>query len=212
VKVEMKPEKRIELLVATTNMGKLEEIRKMFDQSSVSIKLYSLKDFDIDVDCIEDGDTFAANAQKKSLFYNNMVPADVYTVGDDSGLSVEALNGAPGVFSARYSGHGATDDKNTAKLLMELKEIENRNAKFITTACLSKNGQLVATFTGEVKGVIIDKKRGSMGFGYDPVFYYPPLEKTFAELTTEQKNQISHRAQAFQKLKEFFASDGQGLF
>lgn len=192
----------IELLIATTNQGKLKEIEKLFTDSSVPIKLYFLPDFNIAADCPETGKTFEKNAAIKSLFYGKMAP-EVYTVGDDSGLMVEALNGAPGVYSARYSGPGANDDRNTAKLLKELENASNRKAKFVTALCLSKNGRRIATFRGEAGGIIIDKKRGTYGFGYDPVFYCPPLKKTFAQLPAELKNRISHRAKAFQKLKEF---------
>lgn len=195
----------IELLVATKNRGKLKEIEKLFSSSSIRVKLYFLPDFNITVDCPETGETFIENATQKSLFYGKLVP-DIYTVGDDSGLAVEALNGEPGIYSSRYSGPGATDEKNIVKLLEQLKNINNRKAKFVTAVCLSKNGQVIQTFTGEVEGIIIDEKRGSGGFGYDPVFYYPPLRKTFAELTTGEKNRISHRASAFQKLKEFLES------
>jgi XTP/dITP diphosphohydrolase len=94
------------------------------------------------------------------------------------------------------------------KLLEQLQGMENRKAKFVTAVCLSKNGQVIETFTGEVEGIIIDEKRGTGGFGYDPVFYYPPLKKTFAELSTDEKNQISHRARAFQKLRAFLESLG----
>jgi len=197
----------IELLAATKNKGKLREIEKLFSSSSVGVKLYFLPDFDITVDCPETGETFIENASIKSLFYGKFVP-DIYTVGDDSGLAVEALNGEPGIYSARYSGPGATDEKNIIKLLEQLKGVQNRKAKFVTAVCLSKNGQVIQTFTGEAAGIIIDEKRGTGGFGYDPVFYYPPLKRTFAELSTEEKNRISHRARAFQKLKAFLESLG----
>ena len=192
----------IELLAATKNKGKLREIDTLFTHRPNRVKLYFLPDFNITADCPETGKTFIENATIKSLFYGKMVP-EVYTVGDDSGLMVEALGGEPGVYSARYSGAGATDDRNTARLLAELRNISNREAKFVTAVCLSKNGNVIETFTGEVKGVIIDEKRGTNGFGYDPVFYYPPLKKTFAQLSTGEKNRISHRAQAFGKLKAF---------
>jgi XTP/dITP diphosphohydrolase len=197
----------IELLAATKNRGKLREIKKLFIGGSIRVKLYFLPDFNITVDCLETGKTFIENAVQKSLFYGKLVH-DMYTVGDDSGLVVEALNGGPGIYSSRYSGPGATDEKNIVKLLEQLQGIENRKAKFVTAVCLSKNGQVIQTFTGEVEGIIIDERRGSGGFGYDPVFYYPPLKKTFAQLNTEEKNQISHRARAFQKLKEFLESQG----
>jgi XTP/dITP diphosphohydrolase len=194
-----------DLLAATRNEGKHKEIEKLFTGGSIRVKLYFLPDFNITVDCLETGETFIENAVQKSLFYGKLVP-DMYTVGDDSGLVVEALNGRPGIYSSRYSGPGATDERNIVKLLEQLQGIENRKAKFVTAVCLSKNGQVIQTFSGEVEGIIIDEKRGSGGFGYDPVFYYPLLRRTFAELTTEEKNQISHRARAFQKLKEFLES------
>jgi XTP/dITP diphosphohydrolase len=195
----------IEILAATTNRGKVREIEALFVHSALQVKLYFLPDFNIAADCPETGRTFLENAIAKSLFYSKFVPG-IYTIADDSGLAVEALAGAPGIYSSRYSGPGATDEKNIAKLLEQLKDIKNRKARFVTTVCLSKNGQIIKTFTGEVEGIIIDEKRGSGGFGYDPVFYYPPLKKTFAQLSTEEKNRISHRARAFQKLKEFLES------
>ncbi len=192
----------IELLAATTNRGKLEEITHLFAQDFVAVKLYCLADFNITAQCPEDGLTFAQNAAAKALYYSLLVPG-VLTAGDDSGLTVEILNGAPGVFSSRYSGPDATDDKNTTKLLTQLKNIPNRNAKFVTAVCLAQDGKIVASFTGEVAGQIIDERRGSHGFGYDPVFYYPPFNKTFAQLTTLEKNNISHRARAFVQLRDF---------
>ena len=190
------------LLIATTNNGKLEEIRALFEKHSIEAKLYNLKDFDITVNSPETSETFAGNAEQKALFYSRMVP-DVYVAADDSGLAVDALDGKPGVHSARYSGPDATDDSNTAKLLNTMKNISNRNARFITAVCLVKNGDVIETFNGEVKGTIIHEKKGSHGFGYDPVFYYAPFEKTFAELTKEEKNGISHRSKAFNQLIEF---------
>jgi len=195
----------IELLIATKNQGKLKEIEKLFTDSPIEVKLYFLPDFKITADCRETGKTFIRNAAIKSLFYGKMVP-EVYTVGDDSGLEVEALGGEPGVYSARYSGPGSTDDLNTAKLLEKLGNAYNRKAKFVTAVCLSKNGRIIKTFSGEVGGIITDRKKGTHGFGYDPVFYCPPLKKTFAQLPTEVKNRISHRAKAFFKLKEYLES------
>ena len=119
---------------------------------------------------------------------------------------MEALNGAPGVYSSRYSGPGATDEKNLLELLEQLRGIENRAAKFVTAVCLSKAGQVIATFSGEAAGILLQERRGSGGFGYDPVFYYPPLKKTFAQLSTAEKNQISHRARAFRQLQEFLVN------
>lgn len=192
----------IELLVATKNNGKLKEIEKLFQDFPFPIKMYCLTDLGIDADCPETGRTFHENAKAKALFYGTNFP-HMYTVGDDSGLSVEALDGAPGVYSARFSGPDSTDERNIAKLLHELKDISNPKAKFVTVLCLCKDNTVIEYFQGEVEGVIITEKRGSNGFGYDPVFYYPPLQKTFAELSTQEKNRISHRSRAFQQLKEF---------
>lgn len=192
----------IKLLVATTNIGKLEEIRRIFAATSLQVTLLCLDDFNIKIDCPEDGKTFEENATQKSLFYSKMVP-DIYTAADDSGLAVGDLNGAPGVHSARFAGPDATDDQNTAKLLEQLKDCAHRGAKFVTSVCLSKNGEKITSFSGEVKGEIIHRKQGEHGFGYDPVFYYPPLEKTFAQLTAKEKNHISHRARAFQQLRVY---------
>lgn len=202
----------LKLLAATKNKGKAKEIERLFAGSSLPIKVYSLADFNIDGDAPETGETFLENSIEKSFFYSRMVK-DVYTAADDSGLAVEALEGRPGVHSARYAsgtdpGQPKNDEKNIEKLLLELKDVamENRVAKFVTVITLSRNGNVIESFFGEVKGIILKEKRGTGGFGYDPVFFYPPLQKTFGELSTEEKNKISHRAQAFQKLKEFLSS------
>ena len=192
----------MDLLAATTNKGKIKEIERLFEDSSLAIKLYSLSDFNIDINIPEKGDTFHENAAEKSLFYSRMV-RDIFTIADDSGLVVEALGGKPGIHSARYAGQSKDDEKNIEKLLKELKNTRDRKAKFVTVVILSKNGEAIKSFTGEVEGIILKEKRGTGGFGYDPIFFYPPLQKTFAELTTEEKNQISHRANAFKKLKNF---------
>jgi XTP/dITP diphosphohydrolase len=199
----------IELLAATRNQGKLKEIEILFADGPSRVKLFFLPDFNISENCPESGETFIENAVAKSLFYGQRVPG-MYTVGDDSGLVVEALNGAPGVYSSRYSGPEATDETNILKLLAQMRGIENRAAKFVTAVCLSKDGQVIATFNGEAAGILLQEKRGRGGFGYDPLFYYPPLKKTFAQLSTAEKNQISHRARAFHQLQEFLGSSGKG--
>jgi len=177
----------MDLLAATTNKGKIKEIERLFKDSSLAIKLYSLSDLNIDIDIPEKGDTFLENAEEKSLFYSRMV-RDIFTIADDSGLVVEALGGKPGIHSARYAGQSKDDEKNIEKLLKELKNTRDRKAKFVTVVTLSKNGSAIKSFTGEVEGIILDGKRGTGGFGYDPIFFYPPFQKTFAELTTEEKN------------------------
>ncbi|MCU0289192.1 MAG: RdgB/HAM1 family non-canonical purine NTP pyrophosphatase [Acidobacteria bacterium] len=197
----------LKLLTATRNKGKIKEIERLFAGSSLPVTVHSLTDFNIDTDAPETGATFLENSIEKSLFYSRMV-RDIYTVADDSGLVVKALDGRPGVHSARYAAgpdQARSDEKNIEKLLLELNNIpmENRQAKFVTVITLALNGDVIKSFYGEVKGIILMEKRGTDGFGYDPVFFYPPLQKTFAELSIEEKNKISHRARAFQKLKKY---------
>jgi XTP/dITP diphosphohydrolase len=193
-----------DLLIATTNRGKIKEIEELLRDDFPELKLYSLSDLDIFVECAEDGNTFHENAAAKSLFYSS-IAKNILTAADDSGLVVEALNGQPGIHSARYAGDDCNDEKNIEKLLCELKHVENRTAKFVSEVVLSKNGETIMSFQGEVEGIILPGKRGSGGFGYDPVFYYPPLRKTFAQLTTREKNRVSHRARALKKLKAFLS-------
>ncbi|MCP4150501.1 MAG: non-canonical purine NTP pyrophosphatase, partial [bacterium] len=144
----------MELLVATTNKGKIKEIEKLFNDNALDIKVFSLSDLNINTDCPETGDTFLANATEKSLFYSRLAP-DMYTVADDSGLAVDALKGAPGVYSARFAGLPSDDEKNIQKLLHELHNIKNRKAKFVTAVTLSRNGKPITSFSGEVEGVIL---------------------------------------------------------
>ena len=125
------------------------------------------------------------------------------SVGEDSGLSVNALHGAPGVYSARYAGEHGNDKANNEKLLKELSDKSDRSAKFVCTiACIDKKGE-TRYFVGETEGIIIDTERGEGGFGYDPLFYYEPMEKTFSELTAEQKNAVSHRGKAIELFAEY---------
>ena len=189
----------ISILIATRNQGKVEEISKLLHEIGLAFPIRSLSDQGIEDDFPETGQTFLENASGKALFYNRFVP-DWLTIADDSGLMVDALNGEPGVYSARYSGPDATDARNNSKLLKNLAVIEDRSARFVTTVSLARHGRILASFDGDVKGQIIDTPRGQNGFGYDPIFFYPPQQKTFAELSTEVKNRISHRAEAVRKL------------
>ena len=194
----------LKLLIATSNQGKIREIQRILSENNngIQITLFSPADLGITATAPENGKTFLENAAEKSVFYSKLAP-ELYTVAEDSGLSVDALNGEPGIYSARYSGPGATDDKNIDKLLHNLKDQPNRQAKFVTAVSLSLDGRLLKSFLGEVQGEIIDEKRGEHGFGYDPVFHYPPLDKTFAQLTTSEKNSISHRSRALEKFKHY---------
>lgn len=202
----------MKLLVATKNKGKIKEIDRLLNDVGLNVEVVSLEELGITVDCPETGDTFEANAVEKSLFYNRLAmerEPDIYTVADDSGLAVEALDGRPGVLSARYAGEPKNDGNNIIKLLKELKDIRNRKAKFVSVVALTHRNKVVKEFHGEVYGEIIDERRGEEGFGYDPIFYYPPLGQTFAQIQLKEKNKISHRALAFEKLKTFIL-DSQG--
>ncbi len=196
--------RQLKLLIATFNKGKIREIERILGENDTGIKitLISLRDLDITVTAPENGQTFLENAAEKSVFYSKL-SHNIYTVAEDSGLSVNALNGEPGIYSARYSGPDATDEKNIDKLLLNLENQADRQAKFVTAVSLSLDGKLLKSFVGEVKGEIIGQRLGEHGFGYDPVFYYPPLEKTFGQLTSAEKNSISHRSQALEKLKQY---------
>lgn len=190
------------ILIATRNPGKIAEIRHLLAGLPNGLTVYSLADLGLTGDCPENGQTFRENACQKAIFYSNQAENRL-CLADDSGLRVQALNGQPGIYSARYAGPDADDEKNIQKLLLELAGLKNRRARFTAVLALARNGQLIETFTGEVNGLILEEKRGSRGFGYDPVFFYPPLGKTFAEISAAEKNRVSHRARAFSRLHEF---------
>ena len=185
------------LVVATNNAHKLEEIAAILGDE---MELLSLKDIQCFDDIPETADTLEGNARQKALYIYNNYGMDCFA--DDTGLEVEALNGAPGVFSARYAGDGHDSEANMQKLLHELKGKENRKAQFRTAICLILNGE-EHLFEGIVKGEIIGEKRGGAGFGYDPIFVPEGHELTFAELGNDIKNTISHRARAVEKLCQF---------
>ena len=194
------------LLLATRNQGKKREIEKFLLDSPLQIRLLSVDEVDAAGEIEESGATFAANARLKADFYSRLSGLD--TLGDDSGLEVMALDGRPGVLSARYAGIGADDDARIAKLLAEMKGVADRRARFVSAVCISRNGSPLASFSGEVAGEILFAKRGEGGFGYDPLFLYPPLGKTFAELAVDEKNLISHRARALRQVRDFLAGGG----
>lgn len=188
----------MKLFLATGNKHKIEEIKAIFHENEVEI--FSILDGISIPEVIEDGKTFEENSQKKALEiakYLNMM-----TVADDSGLCVDALGGAPGVYSARYSEEG-TDEANNQKLIQNLKGIDNRKARFVSVISFAKPDGEVFSFRGEVEGEIVDDRRGEFGFGYDPYFYVKEYGKTLAEMP-EVKNQISHRANALKKFQEFW--------
>ena len=167
------------------------------------IRIFALQDFKPEVPYQENKKTFLDNARGKSVYYSRRW--DGLTLGEDSGLEIDFLNGAPGVISARFSGPHATDSSNISKVLDLMQGIswEKRQARFVSTIVLSQKGNIIKEIRECTRGYITAQARGDFGFGYDPIFYYPPLEKTFAELSPEEKNQVSHRGRALKKLKQF---------
>jgi XTP/dITP diphosphohydrolase len=194
------------LLLATRNPGKKLEIQSCLQKKELSLRLLSLTEAGVQADVDESGTTFLENARLKADFYSRLTGLD--TLGDDSGLEVMALENRPGVFSARYAGAGASDDERIAKLLAELMDSHDRRARFVAAVCLSRSGQPLKSFSGMVRGEILPEKKGSHGFGYDPLFYYPPLGKTFAELNLGEKNRVSHRARALRQVRKFILNGG----
>jgi len=188
------------IVFATRNEGKLREISQMLAGSGV--ELVSLNSFNNVPEIVEDGKTYLDNALKKAKIISGLTGETV--LADDSGLQVDVLGGEPGVFSACYAGEKATDDENNAKLLKKLKgmKTEERKASFFCTLVLYEKDGSYTCFEAQWPGLIIDEPRGKNGFGYDPIFYIPGLGLTAAELTAEVKNKISHRGQAFAKLKQ----------
>tara|TARA_R110001583_G_scaffold167503_1_gene320335 strand:+ start:433 stop:1008 length:576 start_codon:yes stop_codon:yes gene_type:complete len=187
----------MQLVFATNNLNKLKEVQAILPQH---IKLLSLKEIACDEDIPETQPTIEGNAIQKAEYLKKHYGYDCFA--DDTGLEVEALNGAPGVFSARYAGPQRNAEDNTNKLLEELKDKPNRNAQFKTVIALHLNGKL-HTFTGICKGEITKKKHGEGGFGYDPVFKAEGYKKTFAEISLEEKNKIGHRGKAVAQLLSF---------
>lgn len=183
-----------DIVIATGNQGKINDFKHIFkDYNVIGIKSL-LPDFDVE----ETGTTFEENAALKSEFGAKTLNKIV--ISDDSGLEVDALDNAPGVYSARYSGEGATDQKNLELVLRNMEGDTNRKARFVCVIAVSIPGQATQTFRGEVEGEILEAPRGDNGFGYDPIFYVESKGKTTAEMTGEEKAQISHRGKAIQKM------------
>lgn len=190
------------LVVASNNLHKISEIKDIL--SKLNIEVVSLKEANINVDVEEDGITFMENAYKKSKVIFDMLKGEAMVLADDSGIAVDVLDGAPGVFSARFAGEHGNDKKNNEKLLKLMKGKQNRKAKFICAMVLFINRDTVIKVQGEVHGVVAEEIKGDEGFGYDPIFYIPQYEKTFGELSSTIKNAISHRALALNKLEDAF--------
>jgi len=189
------------LLIATTNPGKIKEIQIFLE--NLPVPIYSLSHLNIKEFFPEDGQTFLENARGKSLFYGRNWGEMI--LGEDSGLEIDYLDGAPGVLSARYSDPGATDDRNIRKVLdlMEGVPWEKRTARFVSCMVLSLKGKILKEIEEHAEGFIALRKIGENGFGYDPLFFYAPKNATFAQLPTEEKNLISHRGRALTKLNKY---------
>jgi XTP/dITP diphosphohydrolase len=186
------------LAIATRNKNKLREFREIL--KDLDIEILSLDNFESIPDVIEDGETFEENAYKKASHTAKIL--GIPALADDSGLTVEALSGRPGVYSARYAGENASDDENCVKLLTELAGESNRRANFHCVLSLAVPSGPALTYVGSCSGTIIHEKRGHNGFGYDPLFFFDDYGKTFAELSIEEKSIISHRGKALSELKK----------
>ena len=185
------------LVLATKNNGKISEFRDLFKKSGIEIK--TLDDFGPIPPVIEDGATFEDNAVKKAQFTARVL--GIPAIADDSGLTVKALQGAPGVFSSRYAGENADDESNNRKLLAEMEDVEDRTAAFVCVLAIAVPSGPALIYEGTCEGTIAETPKGDQGCGYDPLFYYPPFLKTFAQLTRKEKNSISHRGKAIEELR-----------
>jgi len=200
------------VLIATSNPGKLRDLAGA--ASHHGIEVAQIPNFSSLPLVVEDGDTFEANVRKKAEEYSRYVPGEI-VIADDSGLEVDALGGAPGVHSARYAAdephlaEANTDDEaNNAKLIREIKRVplDKRTGRFVCWIAAARDGQTLAVFEGKAEGIIQEAPRGSNGFGYDPLFFFPQINKTFAELTAAEKAHYSHRGEAFRKFLEWCAT------
>jgi XTP/dITP diphosphohydrolase len=191
------------LLLTSSNSGKLREYRQIASDSGIELEL--LPDFSGLPLFEESAPTFAENSAGKALHYSQFTSE--FVIADDSGLVVPALGGGPGVHSARYAGPGATDADRIRKLLREMegKPDGERKARFVCVATLARSGRAFAVMSDSVEGVLLREPQGQGGFGYDPIFYFPELGRTFAEVSPAEKNRFSHRGKAFLKVFELFA-------
>lgn len=195
------------IVLASNNAHKTEEFRRYFRESGLPIEIVTMREAGFDAEIVEDADTFEGNAYLKAKAVCDAT--GMCAIADDSGLEVDALGGAPGVYSARYCGRHGDDDANNQKLLRELADVpdEKRTARFVSAICAVRPDGTQITVRGTAEGHILREKRGSGTFGYDPLFFYDPLGKTFAELDGSTKNSISHRGNALTLLlknRDFF--------
>ena len=201
------------VLIATSNAGKLRDFAGAAAHDGITVA--GIPGFSSVPPVVEDGLTFEANARKKAEQYSRALLGEL-VLADDSGLEVDALGGAPGVHSARYAadephttGSNTDDEANNARVLRELKSVpqEKRRARFVCVIAAARDGQTLATFRGTAEGIILDAPRGTNGFGYDPLFYFPQIGRTFAELSAGEKAQYSHRGAAFRAFLEWYRSN-----
>jgi len=206
------------ILIATSNPGKLRDFAGA--AAGYGIEVQTLPNFASLPVVVEDGATFEANARKKAETYSRYAQGR-FVIADDSGLEVDALGGAPGVHSARYSAddppgaeNNTGDELNNAKLMREIQHVsaDRRSGRFVCVIAAARNGETLAVFEGKAEGIILERPRGFNGFGYDPLFYFPQIDKTFAELSAEEKAQYSHRGAAFRKLLDWYAAEPSGAF
>jgi XTP/dITP diphosphohydrolase len=204
------------VLIATSNPGKLRDFAGAARAHGINIA--GIPDFSELPTPVEDGLTFDENARKKAEEYSLAVPGEI-VLADDSGLQVAALNGGPGVHSARYAADephladtNTDDEANNARVLRELRDVvpEKRTARFVCVLAAARNGKTLSTFRGTADGMILDAPRGTNGFGYDPLFYFPGIQKTFAELSAEEKARYSHRGSAFRQFLEWYEKQFSG--
>jgi XTP/dITP diphosphohydrolase len=197
------------VLIATSNPGKLRDFAGA--ARALGIEIAGVPGFSSLPTVVEDGKTFEENARKKAEEYSLAAPAEI-VVADDSGLEVDALKGAPGVHSARYAAdqphladENTDDEANNARVLRELRKVpaDNRTGRFVCVLAAARDGTTLATFRGTAEGTILNAPRGRNGFGYDPLFYFPQIQKTFAELSAEEKAQYSHRGAAFRQFMDW---------
>jgi XTP/dITP diphosphohydrolase len=204
------------VLIATSNPGKLRDFAGAARAHGINIA--GIPDFSELPTPVEDGLTFDENARKKAEEYSLAVPGEI-VLADDSGLEVAALNGGPGVHSARYAADephladtNTDDEANNARVLRELRDVvpDKRTARFVCVLAAARNGKTLATFRGTADGMILDAPRGTNGFGYDPLFYFPGIQKTFAELSAEEKARYSHRGSAFRQFLGWYEKQFSG--
>jgi XTP/dITP diphosphohydrolase len=204
------------ILIATSNAGKLRDFAGA--AAPFGIEIATISNFASLPAVVEDGRTFEENARKKAESYSREVPGEM-VLADDSGLEVDALKGAPGVHSARYAAdaphlmdNNTDDEANNTRLLRELKDVpaDKRTGRFVCVIAVARDGQTLEVFRGEAEGIILNRARGTNGFGYDPLFYFPQIQKSFAELSAEEKAQYSHRGAAFRQFLAWYQTTKGG--